>query len=113
MDVESKEELRAALLTTIADKAGVDDSAVNITLTAGSVKVSAAIDLEERIGIMETEIEGQGLDLIQEMESLKDEVQSELRSGDVKEEILTVATSIEGVQQAAEGEITVTDPKVS
>lgn len=113
MDAESKEELRAALQTTIADKAGVDETAVNVTLAAGSVKVSAVIDLEERIGIMEGESEGQDLDLMHEMESLKDEVQSELETGDVKEEILTVASSLDGVQLAAEGEISITDPEIA
>jgi len=113
LDAESKEELHAALQTTIADKAGVDESAVNVTLTAGSVKVSAVIDLEERIGIMEGESEGQNVDLVLEMESLKDEVQKELETGDVKQELLTVASSVEGVQVAAEGEITITDPETS
>jgi len=105
--------LRAALQTTIADKAAVDETAVNVTLTAGSVKVSAVIDLEERIGIMEGESEGQDLDLMHEMESLKDEVQNELETGDAKTEMLTVASSVEGVQLAAEGEITITDPETS
>jgi len=113
MDLESKQELRAALQTTIADKAGVDETAVNITLTAGSVKVSAVIDLEERIGVMEGESEGQDVDLASEMESLKNEVQSDLETGDVKQDILTVASSVEGVQLAAEGEISVTDPETS
>jgi len=113
MDSESKEELHDALQSTIADKAGVDETAVNITLAAGSVKVAAAIDLEEKIGIMEGESEGQGVDLLAEMNSLKAQVQNELETGDAQQEILTVASSVEGVQQAATGEIAVTDPEAS
>jgi len=113
MDSESKEELHDALQSTIADKAGVDETAVNITLAAGSVKVAAAIDLEEKIGIMEGESEGQGVDLLAEMNSLKAQVQNELETGDAQQEILTVASSVDGVQQAATGEIAVTDPEAS
>merc|ERR1711907_169849 len=97
----------------MGDKAGVDETAVNVTLTAGSVKVSAAIYLEERIGVMEGESEGQDLDLAQEMESLKNEVQKELETDDAKNEILTVASGVKGVQLAADGEITITDPEAS
>jgi len=113
MDSESKEELNDALQSTIADKAGVDETAVNITLSAGSVKVSAAIDLEEKIGIMEGESEGEDVDLLAEMNSLKDQVQNELKTGDTKQEILTVASTVEGVEQATTGELAVTDPETS
>jgi hypothetical protein len=113
MDQQSQANLEKEIQDTVAEAADEEPEAVNVTLTAGSVIISAVIDLEERIGIMEGEKEGQDVNLVKEMESLKGAVQKDLGKSDVKKEILTKAKNIEGVQQAAGGEITITDIETS
>merc|ERR1719161_84591 len=92
MDEAGKEELRGTMQEKIAENADVDDDAVVVTLEQGSVKVSASIDLEERIGIMEAENEGAEIDLVKEMESIKDVVQEDMTKEDTTKELLTAAT---------------------
>merc|ERR1719252_388162 len=53
MDDTTKKELKGKVATKIAEKADVDKYAVEVTLSEGSVKVDATIDMEERIGLME------------------------------------------------------------
>jgi len=111
LDEEAKDILKHSVQETIAEAADEEPEAVNVTLACGSVIVSAVIDLEERIGIMEGEKQSQDVpvNLVEEMESLKGAVQEDLGKSDVKKEVLTKALDIEGVQQAAEGAITITD----
>merc|ERR1711871_1649057 len=71
MDEVSKEELKKDIQETVAKAADEEPEAVNVTLTAGSVTVTAVLDLEERIGIMEGEKEGQDVDLVEEMKAVK------------------------------------------
>merc|ERR1711904_161806 len=61
------------------------------------------------MGIMEGEKEGQNVDLVQEMDSLKVAVKKDLGKSSVKNKILTKAKSNKGMQEAAQGEITMTD----
>merc|ERR1712118_635931 len=98
------------LIKTIAEKAtDGDQTAVVVGTECGSIKVKATLDLEERIGIMEGEKEGQDVDLVKEMESLKGEVQKDLGKSNVKNEILTKAKNNKGLQEATSGEISITD----
>jgi len=113
MDETGKNELKSSLQKEIAKKADVDDDAVVVTLEQGSVKVSAAIDLEERIGIMEAENEGKEINLVKEMESIKEVVQDDMKKEDTTKELLTTATKVESVQQAADGDITLDAPETS
>jgi len=113
MDEPSKEELKESVQETIADAANEEPEAVTVILSEGSVIVSAVLDLEERIGIMEGEKEGENVNLVTEMESLKDAVQKDLEKDSVKTSILTSAQNNEGVKQASEGEITITDMEAS
>lgn len=94
---------------TIAEKAtGGDETAVVVETECGSIKVKATLDLEERIGIMEAEKEGQDIDLVKEMEAVKGEVQKDLEKEDVKKGILKEVATIEGVNM---DDITITDTK--
>jgi len=111
MDKKSQEELTDKLASKIAEKADVDSTAVNVTLTEGSIKVDATIDMEEKIGIMEAENEGKEIDLVGEMKTLKSEVQAEVGSADTAQEVLKVASEVEGVKEAAEGEVTISEPE--
>merc|ERR1711937_1114222 len=84
------------LIKTIAEKAtDGDETAVVVETECGSIKVKATLDLEERIGIMEAEKEGQDVDLVKEKE-------------DVKKGILKEVATIEGVNM---DDITITDTK--
>merc|ERR1711907_410421 len=58
LDEKAQGELKDTLSKMIAEKADVDDTAVNVTLSEGSIKVSAVIDMEEKIGLMEAANEG-------------------------------------------------------
>lgn len=124
MDLDAQEQLMADVQEIVADTANEEPEAVEVTLSAkpgevnrlrlrrlseGGVIVSAVLDLEERIGIMEGEQEGQDVDLVQEMDSLKAAVKNDLGKSSVKNEILTKAKNNEGMQAAASGEITMTD----
>merc|ERR1711871_718890 len=113
MDQSAKDELKQSVAKTIAKAADTDEDAVNITLSKGSVKVSATIDLEEKIAAMEGEadMEGKEVDLVSEMKAIKSEVQSDMQSEAIQKEVLTVATSVEGVKDAAEGDIEVSKPE--
>jgi GR25 family glycosyltransferase involved in LPS biosynthesis len=120
-DAECKEELEAKITKTIAEQAtDGDETAVAVETMAATrrlqqqnnkkgINVEAKIDLEEQIGIMEAENEGQEVDLISKMQAIKGEVEKGLETEDVKKEILKEATSVEGVKEAADGEITITD----
>merc|ERR1712159_894168 len=57
----------------------------------------------------EGEKEGQNVDLVQEMDSLKVAVKNDLDKSSVKKQILTKAKNNKGMQEAAQGEITMTD----
>jgi len=93
----------------IAEKAtDGDEDAVVMETECGSIKIKATLDLEERIGIMEAEKEGQDVDLVKEMEAIKGEVQKDLEKEDVKKDILKEAATIEGVNM---DDITITDTK--
>jgi len=109
MDETSKEELKKDIQETVAEAADEEPEAVNVTLTAGSVIVTAVVDLEERIGIMEGEKEGQNVNLVEEMKAVKSAVQQDVAKDEVKNNILTKAKNNEGVKNAATGEITMTD----
>ena len=109
MDEASKEELKKDVQETVAKAADEEPEAVNVTLAAGSVIVTAIVDLEERIGIMEGEKEGQNVNLVEEMKAVKSAVQQDVAKGEVKNDILTKAKNNEGVKNAAAGEITITD----
>merc|ERR1711937_86026 len=58
---------------------------------------------------MEAENEGQQIDLVSEMQAIKGEVQKDLETENFKKEILKQAVSVEGVKEASEGEIEITD----
>merc|ERR1712196_674172 len=113
MDQSAKDELKQSVAKTIAKAADTDEDAVNVTLSKGSVKVSATIDLEEKIAAMEGEadMEGKEVDLVSEMKAIKSEVRSDMQSEAIQKEVLTVATSVEGVKDAAEGDIEVSKPE--
>jgi len=108
MDAKTKEDLKENLEKKIADKAGVDDTAVEVTLSEGSVKIDAVIDMEEKIGLMEAANEGKEVDLVSEMKAMKSEVQGEVGSSAATQELLVTATETEGVKDAADGEIEAT-----
>lgn len=108
MDNVTQEELKKDIQETICEAAKEEPEACVVTLSAGSVVVSAVIDLEERIGIMEGEKEGKNVNLEEEMEVVKGAVKKDLRKSDVKNEILTKAKNNKGVQAASQGEITIT-----
>merc|ERR1711904_198467 len=96
--------------TKIAETADVDEYAVAVTLSEGSVKVDATIDMEGRIGLMEAENEGTGVNLVTAMEAIKNGVQAQVGSSDTAAAILETANEVEGVKEAAEGEITSSEP---
>jgi len=113
MDEEAKTELRTTFKKKIAANLDLDDDAVVVTLEKGSVKVMASIDLEEKIGIMEAENEGEEIDLVKEMEAIKEVAQEDMKKDGVQQELLTAATTLESVQQAAEGEISISKPETA
>merc|ERR1712196_392852 len=95
------------LAKTIADKAvGGDETAVVLKTSCGSIKVEATIDLEERIGIMEAENEGQNVNLVEEMKAIKDEVATDLEKDDMKKNIVQDVASLGGVSAS---DLTVTE----
>merc|ERR1711904_40632 len=96
--------------TKIAETADVDEYAVAVTLSEGSVKVDATIDMEGQIGLMEAENEGTGVNLVIAMEAIKNGVQAQVGSSDTAAAILETANEVEGVKDAAEGEITISEP---
>merc|ERR1712149_172069 len=79
-------------------------------LSQSGVLVKGVLDLEEKIGIMEGEKEeaGGNVDLVKEMDSLKVAVQKDVSKSSVQNKILTKAKNNKGVQEAAQGEITLT-----
>merc|ERR1711871_720445 len=79
-------------------------------LSQKGVLVKGVLDLEEKIGIMEGEKEeARGkVDLVKEMDSIKVAVQKDVSKGSVQNKILTKAKNNKGVQEAAQGEITLT-----
>jgi len=109
VDESSQKQMEKDFCEIVADAADEEPEACEATLRAGSVVVSAVLDLEERIGIMEGEKEGQNVDLVQEMDSLKVAVKNDLGKSSVKKQILTKAKNNKGMQEAAQGEITMTD----
>jgi len=110
MDDAAKKELKGKVATKIAETADVDEYAVEVTLSEGSVKVDATIDMEEQIGLMEAENEGTGVNLVIAMEAIKNGVQAQVGSSDTAAAILETANEVEGVKDAAEGEITISAP---
>merc|ERR1711871_488412 len=109
MSSEERKKFEQGLKKTIAEKATEgDQTAVVVGTECGSIKVKATLDLEERIGIMEAEKEGQDVDLVKEMEAVKGEVQKDLEKEDVKKGILKEVATIEGVNM---DDITITDTK--
>lgn len=112
MNKKQQKALKTKLEDTIAKKVPCDDC-VNATLSEGSIKVDASIDMEEKFGIMEAESEAEGkpLNLVEEMQSLKSALSEEVGSGETSAEILTAATEVEGVKEAADGEITLDEAK--
>merc|ERR1719327_1343428 len=79
-------------------------------LSQSGVLVKGVLDLEEKIGIMEGEKEeaGGNVDLVKEMDSLKVAVQKDVSKPSVQKKILTKAKKNKGLQEAAQGEITLT-----
>merc|ERR1712224_190579 len=65
------------------------------------IKVKATLDLEERIGIMEAEKEGQDVDLVKEMEAVKGEVQKDLEIEGVNMDDITITDTKTGTNAAA------------
>merc|ERR1711988_1751023 len=60
---------------------------------------------------MEAENEGQEVDLVKEMKAIKSEVQEEVGSAEAANEVLQAAVEVEGVKDAAQGEITISEPE--
>jgi hypothetical protein len=112
----------------IAQKVEVESYDVNVTLSATrkedekclgrrlsegapGINVDAVIDMEEQIGLMEAESEGKEVDLVSEMKAIKSEVQEEVGSAEAANEVLQAAVEVEGVKDAAAGEITISEPE--
>jgi len=93
LDEASKESLVTKCKETIAEHAGVPQSAVSVTLSSGSVVIDARIQVPE----------GQPAS----------SVQTAVQEGDVSGKVLTAAKDIPGVQDAATGDIEVVEVKVA
>jgi hypothetical protein len=128
LNAESTEKLKGAVADKIAQKVEVESYDVNVTLSATrkedekclgrrlsegapGINVDAVIDMEEQIGLMEAENEGKEVDLVSEMKAIKSEVQEEVGSAEAANEVLQAAVEVEGVKDAAAGEITISEPE--
>jgi hypothetical protein len=125
---DAKEKLKGAVADQIAKKVEVESYDVNVTLSATrkedekclgrrlsedapGINVDATIDMEEQIGLMEAENEGKEVDLVSEMKAIKNEVQEDVGSAEAANEVLQAAVEVEGVKEAAAGEITISEPE--
>jgi hypothetical protein len=125
---DAKEKLKGAVADQIAKKVEVESYDVNVTLSATKkedekclgrrlsedapgINVDATIDMEEQIGLMEAENEGKEVDLVSEMKAIKNEVQEDVGSAEAANEVLQAAVEVEGVKEAAAGEITISEPE--
>merc|ERR1719453_631882 len=129
MNDDAKEKLKSKVAELIAAKVEVETYEVNVTLSAAreadkecmrrrlqegeepGINVDATIDMEEQMAAMEAENEGAEVDLVSEMTAIKNEVQAEVGSDAVANEVLAEAVEIEGVKDAAEGDITISEPE--
>merc|ERR1711959_151206 len=101
LDDDTKEEIKAKVVKTIAKKAGVPESAVIVELSAGSVKNDATIDLKSKA-------QKAGGEMKSQEEIMADTADMDF-SG-VESEIVAEVKEIDGVQEAATGEIEMEAP---
>jgi len=104
LDKDAKDDLKTGLQTKFAKKADVAKEKVTVELSAGSVKVDVQIDITDKLATAQSGSGSASADIVQDMKQ-------SLATDDVQRELLTVVKSIDGVKQAADGEIDMTKPE--